>query len=364
MPVLKEIFQRLLEQPSNIYEFVLEAFTAFCCRAALVGPATSTEESNGDTGADEPSGGLKIELWARLAAAALSLSSTAFQHLSVVYAFEALGRKHSTPPYKVTLRNNNREHLWMGVAHVLAGLALVATNLTRLGRLSAIRHLLQACTYGKEAGCLKLLVFAANALWKAAIPVLSDDLDADEACSAVKAALYIIPANCRSASAGLITHMCMGLLWALRKNKQWDQLLRMAEAAVLLTPKALHGVLMKLQILALTRKGAPDLSQSVSVIARGEPFSEAALLLFFARLSFDNSITALEPYEKALELFRADGDPQAIFVHMELAERLITMRRPWVKACTHIRAAKELLSEWKKLPEVCRSLRSLDTLWL
>ncbi|KAL8453150.1 hypothetical protein Emed_001020 [Eimeria media] len=211
---------------------------------------------------------------------------------------------------------------------------------------------LEACTYGREAGCSKLLLFAAKALWQAAIPMLSDEMDADEACSAVKAALYTIPPSCRSASAGLITHMCMGLLWSLRKNKQWDQLLRMAEAAVLLTPKALHGVFMKLQILALTCKGAPDLFQSVCVIAQGEPFSEASLLLFFARLSFDNSTTALEPYEKALELFRADGDPQAIFVHMELAERLITMRRPWVKACAHIKAATDLLREWTKLPEL------------
>ncbi|KAL8275786.1 hypothetical protein Esti_000349 [Eimeria stiedai] len=471
MPLLKETFQRLLEQPANTYESVLEAFTEFCCRAALAiqdfasiqefcnralpiwhpsskramfgallqdvvqrnmqqavlsrllktgaGPtgdpggsaekfgklrqlrgqtgtapdnfstekltpdilvllqlekailekeasakghlllqcgdllrsATSTIQSNGDTHADEPTGGLKIELWARLAAEALSLSSTAFQHLSVVYAFEALGSKHRAPPYKVTFRNSNRQHLWRGVAHVLAGLALVATNLTRSGRISAIRHLLQACTYGEEVGCVKLLLFAANALWKAAIPVLSDNLDADEACSAVKAALCTIPANCRSAAVGLITRMCMGLLWSFRKNSRWDQLLRMAEAAVLLIPKHLHGVLMKLQILALTCQKTTDLSQRVSAIVRGEPSNEAALLLFFARLSFDNSITALEPYEKALELFRAGGDPQAIFVHMELAERLLTMRRPWAKACTHIRAATELLSAWKKLPE-------------
>lgn len=36
MPLLREIFQRLLEQPPNFYEDILKSFTEFCSRAALV----------------------------------------------------------------------------------------------------------------------------------------------------------------------------------------------------------------------------------------------------------------------------------------------------------------------------------------
>lgn len=36
VPLLKELFQRLLDQPSNTYGAILQAFTEFCSRVALV----------------------------------------------------------------------------------------------------------------------------------------------------------------------------------------------------------------------------------------------------------------------------------------------------------------------------------------
>ena len=141
----------------------------------------------------------------------------------------------------------------------------------------------------------------------------------------------------------------MGLLWSLRFRRQWYELLRMAEAAILVIPKALHAALMKLQILALTRIEAPNLFCTVCTIARGETSSEADLLLWFARLALKKPVmasVALEAYEGALRLFREDKDPKAAFVHIELAEWLLSVRRPWIKASSHIQAAKELLKEF------------------
>ncbi|KAL8439924.1 hypothetical protein Efla_004849 [Eimeria flavescens] len=462
MPFLKEIFQRLMEQPSTTYEVVLEAFTEFCCRAALaiqdfasfqdfcdkalplwhnssrralfgallqdvmqknlsqpvlsrvLKPATdargTTEKSGkiqkqrGQTGAltdnyslekmspdilillqlertileketstkeqlllqcaellrsasatrrgngaaalEEPAEMLKSELWARLAAAALSLSPNTFQHFAVAFAFEALGSTHCRPPYKV-VSNNAPQQLWRGVAHVLVGLALTATDITRSGRLSAVRHLYQACMYGKEAGCFKLLLFAAKALWNAALPVITDGADATEACAAVKAVISAIPACGRSILAGSAIRLCMGLLWSFRDSGRWEELLSTAEGALVLAPKVIHAVLAKMQILALTHKAPDDLTQSVRSIARGESSSEASLLLFFARLSREKSAASPEAYGDALNLLQEDGDPQAITVHLEIAEELLSMRRPWIKALVHIRTALDLAKAMK-----------------
>lgn len=228
----------------------------------------------------------------------------------------------------------------------------VAGHIGRSGRVSAIRHLLQACDYGKKADSVQLLLFAAKALWNAAAPLMSDELNADEARTAVKVALSMIPASCRSASMALVTRMCMGLLWSLRSNRRWDELSRTAEAALLVTPKILHAVLMKLQILALTHAEAPELFRTVRNIARGETSNEAVLLLFFARLSLNKPAMALEAYEGALDLFQADGDPQGINIHLELAEGLLSMRRPWARAWAHARAAIELAKSIEGRQEV------------
>lgn len=218
----------------------------------------------------------------------------------------------------------------------------------RHGNMWAIRHLLQACEYGKDSDCLPLLLFAAKALWNAAAPVVNDEYYGEEACLAVKSALYIIPTSCRSTEITLITRMCMGLLSSLSCGKKWDELFRMAESAMLLVPKVLHAPLMKLQIISLTRSGAPNLLPRIFTIARSETSSEADLLLCFARLAQKDPGTApmaLEAYEGALNLFEAGKDPHGIIVHLEIAEWLLSLGRSWTKASSHIRAAVELLKE-------------------
>ncbi|CDJ35963.1 subtilisin-like protease, putative [Eimeria mitis] len=216
----------------------------------------------------------------------------------------------------------------------------------RDGSMWAIRHLLQACEYGKEANCVPLLLFAARALWNAAAPVIGDENNGDQAYLAVKTALYTIPTSCRPAATTLITRMCMGLLWSLPYCRKWDELFRTAEAAMLLVPKVLHTPLMKLQILALTRTETPNLFPTVCSLARSEPSSEADLLHCFARLAQKTpglTSVVMEAYEGASSLFEVDKDPHGIVVHLEVAEWLLSTRRSWAKASSHIRAALELL---------------------
>ena len=210
----------------------------------------------------------------------------------------------------------------------------------------AIRHLLQACEYGKEANCVPLLFFAAKALWNAAAPVMGDETNGEQASLAVKAALYTIPTSYRPAATALITRMCMGLLWFLPCARKWDELFRTAEGAMVLVPKVLHTPLMKLQILALIRTETPNLFPTVCNLARSEPSSEADLLLCFARLAQKTpglTSMVMDAYEGALTLFEIDKDPHGIVVHLEVAEWLLSMRRPWAKASSHIRAALDLL---------------------
>lgn len=234
-------------------------------------------------------------------------------------------------------------------------------SLARSGRISAVRHLVQACLYGKETDCMQLFLFAAKALWNAALPVISDHSGASEACAALKVALSAIPASWRPASAAVATRICMGLLWCLRYSGQWDELYQLAEEALLMTPKALHAALMKLQILALTHQEPSELCSVVRDLARGEASSEAALLLFFARLSIDKSITSFSAYEEALELVQADRGPQAANIHLEIAEGLLKRRRPWLKAWTHIRAALELALTFESQKKVSDGHRDCRT---
>lgn len=73
---------------------------------------------------------LRTELWTRLAAASLSVNCQTIQGLSVAYAFQALGEKCSVVPYKISSNVKHKLQLWRGVAHVVAGLALLATDFT------------------------------------------------------------------------------------------------------------------------------------------------------------------------------------------------------------------------------------------
>ncbi|CDJ47484.1 subtilisin-like protease, putative [Eimeria brunetti] len=429
MPVLKELFQRLLDQPPNTCDAVMHTFTEFCSRSALEvpqpvlsrllkTPSTATQETAGAdkaskakqakgqaSGVNETASMLKLtpdisvllqiekaileketstrehlllqcgdllwsattamatptsaelvgsvellktELWTRLAAAALSVNFTTVQGLSVAYAFQALGEKCCAVPYKIPSDLNYQLQLWRGVAHVLAGLSILSADFTMTGNMWAIRHLLQACEYGKEANCVPMLLFAAKALWNAAAPVMGDENNGEQAYLAVKASLYTIPTSYRPAATTLITRMCMGLLWSLPYGRKWDELFRTAEAAMLLVPKVLHTPLMKLQILALTRTETPNLFPTVCSLAKSEPSSEADLLLCFARLAQKTpgvTSMAMEAYEGALTLFEVDKDPHGILVHLEVAEWLLSMRRSWAKASSHIRAALELLKK-------------------
>lgn len=74
---------------------------------------------------------LKSELWARLAAASLSVPSVTLQRLSVVYAYCALGVSRCIVPYKIPFSKEYRQQLWSGIAHVLLALALLTTDATR-----------------------------------------------------------------------------------------------------------------------------------------------------------------------------------------------------------------------------------------
>lgn len=96
----------------------------------LLWSATSAMATSASVELTESVERVKTELWARLAAASLSLNSTALPGLSAAYALQALGERYCKVPYKVPPVTDHRLHLWRGVAHVLSGLALLATDLT------------------------------------------------------------------------------------------------------------------------------------------------------------------------------------------------------------------------------------------
>lgn len=94
---------------------------------SVTAPATASKSSK----TAESVNVLKSELWTRLAAASLSAPSPILQRLSVCYAYKALGECHCTVPYKIPLLRDVRQQLWKGMAHVLAGLALLTAGASR-----------------------------------------------------------------------------------------------------------------------------------------------------------------------------------------------------------------------------------------
>ena len=96
----------------------------------LLWSAATTMAAPTSAGPAESGELLKTELWTRLAAASLSVNCTTVQGLSVAYAFQALGGKCCAVPYKIPSSVSYQLQLWRGVAHVLAGLALLATDFT------------------------------------------------------------------------------------------------------------------------------------------------------------------------------------------------------------------------------------------
>ncbi|OEH77755.1 putative subtilisin-like protease [Cyclospora cayetanensis] len=337
--VLLQIEKAMLEQdPATQEQVLLQCGDAL---AVATGAVTSAAAESTESAA-----AVNCELWTRLAGASLSTSSGTLKWLAVGYAYQALGQNHWEVPYKIISTPNHRLQQWRGMAHAFAGLGLLAADLTSPGRVLAMRHLHQACRYGKETQCTQLLLFSAKGLCNVALSGVHGEIDREETCSALKDVLDMIPASCRPASMPLLSRMYMGLLWILCASKRWDELLRTAKAAMLLLPKALHEAIVKLQIFSLTRTEPPHLLSAVRALIKGEASREADLLLWFARLARKKCTMqsiALEAYDGALKLLQANKDPQAVLVHLELAKWFFSMRPPQYLASSHVSAAAKLI---------------------
>ncbi|CBZ53584.1 conserved hypothetical protein [Neospora caninum Liverpool] len=305
---------------------------------------------------------LQAEMKTRLAVRTFSAPSL-FLRLSLAFALEAVGEDRQHVPYTLATALSRRKRLWLGISHAVAGLSLSSLhsdwscpNAASCQSL-ALLHLLQACQCAKSTKNPSLALLTCQSLWNVVAALTRVEELRRDVINALRTALPIVGVANRSDALPTLVKMYLALLSCLCAEREWNDVVAVADKAFLQLPKYVHSQVLRLQLLAISKREKHPFEE-IREKAASETASEGELLLFCARALPAGHADAKKLYARAIEVMEGSSDIKAAEAHLELANLFLLASEPWSEVAKHIHAALALADEADDMQRRCSLLKT------